>query len=157
MVWLPPSSLPTAHQAYQMLTSVCARLQRLQLRRPRRHGGPLPPPQGIPCLPPQYGSAYLNIHESYQRFCLNLSLFGMHRWCADVLLRVLLVVQRLLQENKHCSKRDIYYMYPSIFVGQCLSAVAMSGQLMPSVSCRCPVLLCCVSDNQKSHCRTSGC
>ncbi|OQU90969.1 hypothetical protein SORBI_3001G087000 [Sorghum bicolor] len=34
----------------------------------------------------------------------------------DVLLRVLLVVQKLLQQNKHCSKRDIYYMYPSIFV-----------------------------------------
>jgi meiotic recombination protein SPO11 len=45
-----------------------------------------------------------------------------------VLLRVLLVVQQLLQENKHCSKRDIYYMYPSIFVGQCLSAVDMSEQ-----------------------------
>ncbi|KAM0871943.1 hypothetical protein ACQ4PT_039056 [Festuca glaucescens] len=36
----------------------------------------------------------------------------------NVLLRVLLVVQQLLQENKHCSKRDIYYMYPSIFVEQ---------------------------------------
>jgi hypothetical protein len=36
-----------------------------------------------------------------------------------VLLRVLLVVQQLLQQNKHCSKRDIYYMYPSIFVGLC--------------------------------------
>ncbi|KAG0547563.1 hypothetical protein BDA96_01G091100 [Sorghum bicolor] len=34
----------------------------------------------------------------------------------NVLLRVLLVVQKLLQQNKHCSKRDIYYMYPSIFV-----------------------------------------
>ncbi|CAN6281351.1 unnamed protein product [Urochloa humidicola] len=34
----------------------------------------------------------------------------------NVLLRVLLVVQQLLQQNKHCSKRDIYYMYPSIFV-----------------------------------------
>ncbi|XP_051178274.1 meiotic recombination protein SPO11-1 [Lolium perenne] len=36
----------------------------------------------------------------------------------NVLLRVLLVVQQLLQENKHCSKRDIYYMYPTIFVEQ---------------------------------------
>ncbi|CAM0876287.1 unnamed protein product [Alopecurus aequalis] len=36
----------------------------------------------------------------------------------NVLLRVLLVVQQLLQENKHCSKRDIYYMYPSIFAEQ---------------------------------------
>lgn len=34
----------------------------------------------------------------------------------NALLRVLLVVQQLLQQNKHCSKRDIYYMYPSIFV-----------------------------------------
>ncbi|TVU44983.1 hypothetical protein EJB05_04449, partial [Eragrostis curvula] len=33
----------------------------------------------------------------------------------SVLLRVLLVVQQLLQQNKHCSKRDIYYMYPSFF------------------------------------------
>ncbi|XP_073125743.1 meiotic recombination protein SPO11-1 isoform X2 [Henckelia pumila] len=33
----------------------------------------------------------------------------------DVLLRVLLIVQQLLQENKHVSKRDIYYMHPSIF------------------------------------------
>uniref|UniRef100_M8BE82 DNA topoisomerase (ATP-hydrolyzing) n=1 Tax=Aegilops tauschii TaxID=37682 RepID=M8BE82_AEGTA len=38
----------------------------------------------------------------------------------DVLLRVLLVVQQLLQENKHCSKRDIYYMYPSMFVEQAI-------------------------------------
>ncbi|KAL8462265.1 hypothetical protein ACS0TY_033347 [Phlomoides rotata] len=36
----------------------------------------------------------------------------------DVMLRVLLIVQRLLQENKHGSKRDIYYMYPSIFKEQ---------------------------------------
>ncbi|XP_073029908.1 meiotic recombination protein SPO11-1 isoform X2 [Primulina eburnea] len=33
----------------------------------------------------------------------------------DVLLRVLLIVQQLLQENKHGSKRDIYYMHPSVF------------------------------------------
>nr|GLL17645.1 meiotic recombination protein SPO11-1 isoform X3 [Ipomoea trifida] len=33
----------------------------------------------------------------------------------DVLLRVLLIVQQLLQENRHGSKRDIYYMHPSIF------------------------------------------
>lgn len=36
----------------------------------------------------------------------------------SVLLRVLFVVQQLLQQNKHCSKRDIYYMYPSIFIEQ---------------------------------------
>ncbi|XP_074366530.1 meiotic recombination protein SPO11-1 isoform X3 [Apium graveolens] len=33
----------------------------------------------------------------------------------DVLLRVLLIVQQLLQENKHGSKRDIFYMHPSVF------------------------------------------
>ncbi|GJN23284.1 hypothetical protein PR202_gb10920 [Eleusine coracana subsp. coracana] len=36
----------------------------------------------------------------------------------SVILRVLLVVQQLLQQNKHCSKRDIFYMYPSFFVEQ---------------------------------------
>ncbi|XP_052207159.1 meiotic recombination protein SPO11-1 isoform X2 [Diospyros lotus] len=36
----------------------------------------------------------------------------------DVLLRVLLIVQQLLQESKHSSKRDIYYMYPSVFQEQ---------------------------------------
>ncbi|KAL9262898.1 Meiotic recombination protein SPO11-1-like protein [Drosera capensis] len=33
----------------------------------------------------------------------------------DVLLKVLAIVQQLLQENRHASKRDIYYMYPSVF------------------------------------------
>ncbi|CAA7016316.1 unnamed protein product [Microthlaspi erraticum] len=36
----------------------------------------------------------------------------------DVLLRVLLIVQQLLQENRHGSKRDIYYMHPSAFKAQ---------------------------------------
>ncbi|PON33376.1 Meiotic recombination, Spo [Parasponia andersonii] len=36
----------------------------------------------------------------------------------DVLLRVLLIVQKLLQENKHGSKRDIYYMHPAAFSEQ---------------------------------------
>ncbi|XP_057972012.1 meiotic recombination protein SPO11-1 isoform X2 [Malania oleifera] len=36
----------------------------------------------------------------------------------DVLLRVLLIVQQLLQENRHGSKRDIYYMHPSVFAEQ---------------------------------------
>ncbi|KAL3821117.1 hypothetical protein ACJIZ3_007022 [Penstemon smallii] len=36
----------------------------------------------------------------------------------DVLLRVLLIVQQLLRENKHGSKRDIYYMHPSVFKEQ---------------------------------------
>uniref|UniRef100_A0A7N2M865 Topoisomerase 6 subunit A/Spo11 TOPRIM domain-containing protein n=1 Tax=Quercus lobata TaxID=97700 RepID=A0A7N2M865_QUELO len=39
-----------------------------------------------------------------------------HRF--DVLLRVLLIVQQLLQENRHGSKRDIYYMHPSVFSEQ---------------------------------------
>ncbi|ONK67424.1 uncharacterized protein A4U43_C06F20110 [Asparagus officinalis] len=38
-----------------------------------------------------------------------------HAYRLDVLLNVLLIVQRLLQENKHGSKRDIYYMKPSFF------------------------------------------
>ncbi|XP_077222264.1 spo11/DNA topoisomerase VI, subunit A protein isoform X3 [Tasmannia lanceolata] len=36
----------------------------------------------------------------------------------DVLLRVLLIIQRLLQENKHVTKRDIYYTHPSVFLDQ---------------------------------------
>ncbi|RDX71419.1 Meiotic recombination protein SPO11-1, partial [Mucuna pruriens] len=35
-----------------------------------------------------------------------------------VMFRVLLIVQKLLQENKHSSKRDIYYTYPSVFLDQ---------------------------------------
>ncbi|KAL3643073.1 hypothetical protein CASFOL_013888 [Castilleja foliolosa] len=38
----------------------------------------------------------------------------------DIFLRVLLIVQQLLQENKHGSKRDIYYMHPSVFKVQFL-------------------------------------
>ncbi|KAL8237526.1 hypothetical protein R6Q59_018607 [Mikania micrantha] len=33
----------------------------------------------------------------------------------DILLQVLLIVQQLLQEHRHASKRDIYYMHPSVF------------------------------------------
>ncbi|KAF3453319.1 hypothetical protein FNV43_RR03759 [Rhamnella rubrinervis] len=36
----------------------------------------------------------------------------------EVLLRILLIVQQLLQENKHGSKRDIYYMHPTAFSEQ---------------------------------------
>ncbi|XP_060189070.1 meiotic recombination protein SPO11-1-like isoform X2 [Lycium barbarum] len=36
----------------------------------------------------------------------------------DVLLRVLVIVQQLLQENRHGSKRDIYYMHPTVFKEQ---------------------------------------
>ncbi|KAF8414255.1 hypothetical protein HHK36_002255 [Tetracentron sinense] len=41
-----------------------------------------------------------------------------HAYRMDVLLKVLLIVQQLLQENKHGSKRDIYYMHPSAFSEQ---------------------------------------
>ncbi|CAN0875067.1 Meiotic recombination protein SPO11-1 [Linum grandiflorum] len=41
-----------------------------------------------------------------------------HTHRIDVLLRVLLIVQKLLQENRHGSKRDIYYMHPSVFSEQ---------------------------------------
>ncbi|CAH8348951.1 unnamed protein product [Eruca vesicaria subsp. sativa] len=37
---------------------------------------------------------------------------------SDMMLRVLLIVQQLLQENRHGSKRDIYYMHPSAFKAQ---------------------------------------
>ncbi|XP_020583823.1 meiotic recombination protein SPO11-1 isoform X4 [Phalaenopsis equestris] len=36
-----------------------------------------------------------------------------------ILLRVLMIIQQLLLENKHGSKRDIYYMEQSIFTGAC--------------------------------------
>nr|CAD1823391.1 unnamed protein product [Ananas comosus var. bracteatus] len=38
-----------------------------------------------------------------------------HAYRLDILLRVLLIIQQLLQENKHCSKRDIYYIHPCVF------------------------------------------
>ncbi|KAJ7014332.1 meiotic recombination protein SPO11-1 isoform X2 [Populus alba x Populus x berolinensis] len=41
-----------------------------------------------------------------------------HACRIDVLLRVLVIVQKLLQENRHGSKRDIYYMHPSVFSEQ---------------------------------------
>lgn len=47
---------------------------------------------------------------------------------SDVLLRVLLVVQQLLQENRHVSKRDIYYMHPSVFQGESSVLVSISYQ-----------------------------
>ena len=49
---------------------------------------------------------------------------------SDVLLRVLLIVQKLLQENRHGSKRDIYYMHPSVFSGNSeLILVTMSDNI----------------------------
>nr|DAD20243.1 TPA_asm: hypothetical protein HUJ06_021706 [Nelumbo nucifera] len=41
-----------------------------------------------------------------------------HAYRLDVLLRVLLIIQQLLQENRHGSKRDIYYMHPAVFSEQ---------------------------------------
>lgn len=42
----------------------------------------------------------------------------MDDFSSGVLLRVFMIIQQLLQENKHASKRDIYYMQPSIFKGK---------------------------------------
>ncbi|XP_064943421.1 meiotic recombination protein SPO11-1 isoform X1 [Musa acuminata AAA Group] len=41
-----------------------------------------------------------------------------HAYRLLVLFRVLLIIQQLLQENKHGSKRDIYYMHPALFLEQ---------------------------------------
>ncbi|KAK9268904.1 hypothetical protein L1049_000669 [Liquidambar formosana] len=41
-----------------------------------------------------------------------------HAHRLNVMLRVLLIVQQLLQENIHGSKRDIYYMHPTVFSEQ---------------------------------------
>lgn len=54
---------------------------------------------------------------SIERYAYLVYVFECFYLLPDVLLRVLLIVQRLLQENKHLSKRDIYYMHPSIFSG----------------------------------------
>jgi hypothetical protein len=43
----------------------------------------------------------------------------------DVMLRVLLIVQKLLQENKHSSKRDVYYTHPSVFLGEYIETFNM--------------------------------
>lgn len=42
---------------------------------------------------------------------------------AAVLLRVLSIIQLLLQQNKHASKRDIFYMDPALFVGMHISSL----------------------------------
>uniref|UniRef100_A0A6N2NAI5 Spo11/DNA topoisomerase VI subunit A N-terminal domain-containing protein n=1 Tax=Salix viminalis TaxID=40686 RepID=A0A6N2NAI5_SALVM len=49
-----------------------------------------------------------------------------HAYRIDVLLRVLVIVQKLLQENRHGSKRDIYYMHPSVFSEQTVVDRAIS-------------------------------
>ncbi|CAA6657318.1 unnamed protein product [Spirodela intermedia] len=41
-----------------------------------------------------------------------------HAQRLDIMLRVLRIIQQLLQENRHGSKRDIYYMHPSVFLEQ---------------------------------------
>ncbi|XP_031404294.1 meiotic recombination protein SPO11-1 [Punica granatum] len=55
-------------------------------------------------------------------FPLGREILTLQRECharrLDVLLRVLLIVQQLLQENRQGSKRDIYYMHPSAFSEQ---------------------------------------
>ncbi|KAL4567276.1 hypothetical protein LXL04_022855 [Taraxacum kok-saghyz] len=60
------------------------------------------------------GNCYCS-HDSVK----GLEILTLQRDCharrLDVLLRVLLIVQQLLQENRHGSKRDIYYMHPSVF------------------------------------------
>ncbi|KAL9682925.1 hypothetical protein QQ045_014737 [Rhodiola kirilowii] len=43
---------------------------------------------------------------------------GSQAYRLGVLLQVLLIVQKLLQENRHASKRDIYYMHPGLFSEQ---------------------------------------
>ncbi|KAL6570850.1 hypothetical protein OROGR_000400 [Orobanche gracilis] len=48
----------------------------------------------------------------------------------DALLRVLLIVQQLLRENKHGSKRDIYYMHPSVFKVQSPQLECGNGLVM---------------------------
>ena len=59
------------------------------------------------------GESYLGrSNESTKHFHV------MFFYLSDMLLRVLLIVQQLLQENRHGSKRDIYYMHPSAFKGK---------------------------------------
>ncbi|KAG0493116.1 hypothetical protein HPP92_006514, partial [Vanilla planifolia] len=41
-----------------------------------------------------------------------------HACRLSIILKVLLIVQKLHQEHKHVSKRDIYYMEPSLFIDQ---------------------------------------
>ncbi|PWA85367.1 spo11/DNA topoisomerase VI subunit A [Artemisia annua] len=69
------------------------------------------------------GNCYCS-HDSVK----GVEILTLHRECyarrVDVLLRVLLIVQQLLQENRHGSKRDIYYMHPSVFRGDSLVSVA---------------------------------
>uniref|UniRef100_A0A453LU37 Spo11/DNA topoisomerase VI subunit A N-terminal domain-containing protein n=1 Tax=Aegilops tauschii subsp. strangulata TaxID=200361 RepID=A0A453LU37_AEGTS len=99
MVWLPPSLSRlqiSADQACQILTGVCA------------FAG-----CGRACSACSYDAPV-------GTDVLSLLRKEFHASRLNVLLRVLLVVQQLLQENKHCSKRDIYYMYPSMFVEQAI-------------------------------------
>ncbi|KAG0467016.1 hypothetical protein HPP92_018596 [Vanilla planifolia] len=47
-----------------------------------------------------------------------------------IILKVLLIVQKLHQEHKHVSKRDIYYMEPSLFIDQGCVDQAIRGVCM---------------------------
>nr|XP_027063648.1 meiotic recombination protein SPO11-1-like isoform X1 [Coffea arabica]XP_027127642.1 meiotic recombination protein SPO11-1-like isoform X1 [Coffea arabica] len=63
------------------------------------------------------GNCYCNCGISVGKELLTLQR-ECHTRRLDVLLRVLLVVQTLLQQNRHGSKRDIYYMHPTVFKEQ---------------------------------------
>ncbi|KAL3508379.1 hypothetical protein ACH5RR_027780 [Cinchona calisaya] len=63
------------------------------------------------------GNCYCNCDISTGKELLTMQREG-HVRRLDVLLRVLRIVQTLLQENRHGSKRDIYYMHPTVFKEQ---------------------------------------
>ncbi|KAI5327887.1 hypothetical protein L3X38_027283 [Prunus dulcis] len=60
-------------------------------------------------------NSIINVQEIYARYQLLNAWFA--ESVSDVLLSVLVIVQQLLQENRHGFKRDIYYMHPSVFSG----------------------------------------
>ncbi|XP_071696502.1 meiotic recombination protein SPO11-1-like isoform X1 [Rutidosis leptorrhynchoides] len=60
------------------------------------------------------GNCYCN-HDSIKGVEVLTLQQECHARRLDILLRVLLIVQQLLQENRHGSKRDIYYMHTSVF------------------------------------------
>ncbi|XP_065862630.1 meiotic recombination protein SPO11-1 isoform X2 [Euphorbia lathyris] len=70
----------------------------------------------------KYGNYCTNLEADCSDLPKGQEILTFQRECharrIDCLLRVLLIVQQLLQENKHGSKRDIYYMHPSVFTDQ---------------------------------------
>lgn len=73
--------------------------------------------------------AFLCIFTKFINILVNDTLnYGYFRF-TDVLLRVLMVVQQLLQENRHASKRDIYYMNALIFKGNSFSGIFILRKL----------------------------